>query len=171
MPDFLWRWLATLLARPAIADWIIKRAQRTPYDHLKVTGPSGQTYIERVPSDAQLHSWESWYMRRWWFLRLGPLQVRVHHILLADIGRDLHDHPWPFRTFILRGGYIEIREGTGSALRLPGRTAAMRRGEFHRIAKVAPSGAWTLFVTWGPRQGWGFKRPTGVVVPHEEYSA
>jgi hypothetical protein len=174
MKSLFWRFLAKLLARPSVADWIIKRAQRTPYDHLKVTGPSGQTYIERVPSDARLFSWEHWYMRRWWFLRLGPLQIRVHHILLADIGRDLHDHPWPFRTFILRGGYVEAREHAGGVrrrMRLPGTTAAMHRGEFHRIAKVAPGGAWTLFVTWGQRQGWGFKSPAGAVIPHEEYGA
>lgn len=168
MPDILWRWLAKLPAHPAIADWIIERALRTPYDHLAIVEGSR---IIRLAHDAALWPGDHWYMRRWWLLRLGPLQIRVHHILLADIGRDLHDHPWPFRTFILRGGYIEVREGTGRALRLPGRTAAMRRGEFHRIAKIAPNGAWTLFVTLGPRQSWGFKRPTGMVVPHEEYGA
>lgn len=36
MINHFWRLLAKLLARPAIADWIIARAMRTPYDHLIV---------------------------------------------------------------------------------------------------------------------------------------
>jgi hypothetical protein len=171
MKSLFWRFLAKLLARPAIADWIIERAQRTPYDHLAIADGSR---IIRLPHDTALWPGDSWYMRRWWFLRFGPLQIRVHHILLADIGRDMHDHPWQFRTFILRGGYLEAREHAGGVrrrMRLPGTTAAMRRGEFHRIAKVAPDGAWTLFVTRGQRQGWGFKSPAGAVIPHEEYGA
>lgn len=171
MKSLFWRFLAKLLARPAIATWLITRAQRTPYDHLAIADGSR---IIRVRHDTKLCPVDSWYMRRWWFLRLGPLQIRVHHILLADIGRDMHDHPWPFRTFILRGGYLEAREHAGGVrrrMRLPGTTAAMQRGEFHRIAKVAPGGAWTLFVTMGPRQGWGFKNSAGAVTPHEEYGA
>lgn len=31
----------------------------------------------------------------------------VHHIYLTDSQRDPHDHPWVFRTFVLRGGYTE----------------------------------------------------------------
>jgi len=168
MLNLFWRLVAKVLARPAVAAWIISRAQRTPYDHLTVH--NGR--IIRVHSGYQLSKLipdEHWYMRRWWFLRLGPLQIRVHHILSEDIGRDMHDHPWPFRTFILRGGYVECREGAGPVWRKPGTTAAMRRGEFHRIAQVAEGGAWTLFMTMGHRQGWGFKRADGAVIPHEEY--
>lgn len=167
MQSLFWRFLAKLLARPAVADWIIKRAQRTPYDHLAIA----DSRIVRLPHGTALWPGDRWYMQRWWFLRLGHLQIRVHHIQLADIGRDMHDHPWPFRTFVLRGGYLEKRETTGSALRLAGHTAVMGRGEFHRIAKVSPGGAWTLFVTRGPRKGWGFKQPSGAVIPHEEYGA
>jgi hypothetical protein len=170
MQSLIWRFLAKLLARPAVADWLIARAQRTPYDHLAIVEGSR---IIRLPHETALWPGDRWYMQRWWFLRLGPLQIRVHHILAADIGRDLHDHPWPFRTFILRGGYVEAREHAGVVrrrMRLPGTTAAMHRGEFHRIAKVAPGGAWTLFFTWGQRQGWGFKSPAGQVIPHQEYN-
>lgn len=170
MLTILWRQLAKLLARPSVAEWIIERAMRTPYDHLKLAGPIGQQYIERVSCNAKLYSWESWYMRRYWLLRLGPLQIRVHHIMAEDIGRDLHDHPWPFRTFILSGGYLECREGMQPIWRKAGDTAAMGRGEFHRIAKVEQGGAWTLFCTLGQRQGWGFKRD-GQVIPHQEYGS
>jgi len=162
----IWRFIAKQLARPAIADRIISRAMRTPYDHLAIIG--GREIVRLSPETVLLEG-DRWYMRRYWLLRLGPLQIRLHHIVAEDVGRDMHDHPWPFRTFVLRGGYLEKRERTGSALRLAGHTAAMGRGEFHRIAKVSPAGAWTLFATWGQRQGWGFKQPSGHVIPHQEY--
>lgn len=167
MPKIIWRLIARLLARPAIADWIINRAQRTPYDWLAVTDRSR---IIRLPPDTTLWPGDYWYMRRWWLLRLGPLQIRVHHIMSPDIGRDMHDHPWPFRTFILRGWYFECQENAFPVWRQPGMTAAMRRGEFHRITNVSDGGVWTLFVTWGQRHGWGFKRD-GAVIPHEEYGS
>ncbi|SDR19417.1 hypothetical protein SAMN04490186_3910 [Pseudomonas grimontii] len=31
MPNLFWRLVAKLLARPAVAAWLIARAQRTPY--------------------------------------------------------------------------------------------------------------------------------------------
>lgn len=168
MINLIWRLLAKLVSRPAIADWIIKRAQRTPYDHLIIA----EGRIIRVHSGYELSNLvigEAWYMRRWWLLRFGPLQVRIHHIMAKDVGRDQHDHPWPFRTFILRGWYRECRENGFPTYRIPGDTATLKLGEFHRIEDVAPGGAWTMFATWGERKGWGFKRADGSVTPHEEY--
>jgi hypothetical protein len=163
----MWQLIARFLARSAVADWIIRRAMRTPYDHL-VIAQTGRIHrvpdcpITFIPGGPRAY----WYMRRYWFARLGPLQMRVHHICAEDPGRDVHDHPWPFRTFILRGSYVEQRGGVH--YRGAGDTMVMGRGEFHRIAQVADGGAWTLFVTFGPRRGWGFK-VGDAVVPHEEY--
>ncbi|MFI8479676.1 hypothetical protein ACIGCM_03805 [Pseudomonas sp. NPDC078700] len=168
MPNLFWHLLAKLVSRPAIADWIIKRAQRTPYDHLIID----HGRIIRVKAGYQigvLDPTEHWYMKRWWLVRFGPLQIRIHHIINPDPGRDLHSHPWPFRTFILKGGYVEYREDGAPLVRDPGETATMNRGGFHRIEDLLPGGAWTMFATWGERQGWGFKRDDGSVTPHEEY--
>ena len=168
----MWQLIARFLARPAVADWIIRRAHRAPYDHLAVL--DGKVLrLPHVTGDAWIRypmPGAYWYMRRFWLLRLGPLQMRVHHICAEDPGRDLHSHPWPFRTFILRGAYVERRSLTLHDVhyRGAGDTMAMGRGEFHRIAQVADGGAWTLFVTFGPRRGWGFK-VGDAVVPHEEY--
>lgn len=47
------------------------------------------------------------YMGRWLFeTPWGSL--RLHHILRSDKGRDMHDHPMDFTTFILWGSYIEV---------------------------------------------------------------
>jgi hypothetical protein len=49
----------------------------------------------------------STYMRRWRILHTKWFGVRIHNILRSDYDRELHDHPFTFITFILRGGYFE----------------------------------------------------------------
>lgn len=162
----MWQLIARFLARPAVADRLIRRAMRTPYTNLAVHRATGAIHV--CWPELELAQGVHWYMRRFWLLRLGPLQIRLHNILAEDPGRDPHDHPWPFRSVILRGWYLEQR-GTRHARREAGQSYRLGRGEFHRIVQVADGGAWTLFVTFGPRRGWGFKRADGSVTPHGEY--
>jgi hypothetical protein len=148
-----WNLLAKFLALPTVAQWLINRALQTPYAH--ITSADG----------------EDVYMGRWWLFnpyletpglrcfKWFPWSIRVHHICREDQDRDLHDHPWNARTFILVGGYVEEREslhGRPRFGRSAGDTASLKFGEYHRITQVTPDGAWTLFIT-GPYQGtWGF---------------
>jgi hypothetical protein len=143
---WLWRIVAFVCSQPIIMRRLIARARRTPYSHL--------------PS----------YMDRFWlFNAYGPNcrawlpSIRIHHILREDYDRHPHDHPWEWRTIVLRGWYWEHRlafrdvPGMFSVhFRPPGSTAAMSLGEFHRISRVSPGGAWTMFITWGRPQSWGF---------------
>lgn len=180
MKSLFWRFLAKLLARPAIATWLINRAQRTPYFHI-------------MSADGQ-----EMYMGRWWLFNpydrdtynpgywWCPWSVRIHHIMRADNDRDLHDHPWNARTIILRGSYTEQRlidpgdpvldqlslppsaQATEYIDRKPGCTATLRFGEYHRIDSVSDGGVYTLFIS-GPKQGtWGFL-VNGVKVPWRKY--
>jgi hypothetical protein len=46
------------------------------------------------------------YLKRWGFsTRFGG--VFIHRMDTSDPGIDLHDHPWPFVSLILAGGYTE----------------------------------------------------------------
>jgi len=158
----LWPLLARICAIPSVADWLIARAQRTPYS--PIMSPDGQTL----------------YMGRWWLFNPYPgagderkrwawlPSVRVHHICVEDQDRHLHDHPWNARTIILRGGYDEERKRGALREYWSGDTASLRFSEFHRIYWVAPGGAWTLFITWKYRGTWGFL-VNGVKVPWREY--
>lgn len=97
MINLFWQLLAKVLARPAIAAWLITRAQRTPYLHIR--SADGREV----------------YMGRWWLFnpydnetrerrfKWSPWSIRIHHIMRPDADRDLHDHPWNARTVILRG--------------------------------------------------------------------
>ncbi|MDH0745244.1 hypothetical protein N5D61_02660 [Pseudomonas sp. GD03842] len=158
MKNLIWRLLAKLLARPAVAEWLIGRAQRTPYQHI-MSADGKDTYMGRWwlfnPYDRDTHQG-----KLWWF----PWSIRIHHICRPDADRDLHDHPWNARTVILRGWYKEDRRhfwtvGGHSDIpywRNPGDTAELRHGEFHRIDQVSDGGVWTLFITSRWQGNWGF---------------
>lgn len=59
-------------------------------------------------------TWGQWlggddcpYMHRW-IVNLGFCSIRLHHWVGSDDPRALHDHPWPFVTFVFWGGYTDI---------------------------------------------------------------
>jgi len=166
--------IAKLIARPAVANWLIRRAQRTPYFHIASEGG------------------DEVYMYRWWLFNAYPHgndgagrrygdwlpSFRIHRIMREDRDRHMHDHPWNARTFILRGWYNEERQfdppwmfhddARNTIHRKAGDTAQLHFGEFHRIKEVSEGGAWTLFITWKKRGTWGF-RVNGRKVPWRDY--
>jgi hypothetical protein len=167
----IWNTVARFVARPAVADWLICRAQRTPYSPIV---KDGELYMERFwLFNAYPDTGASGADRKPWRF---PISIRIHRIVLPDQDRDLHDHPWNARTFILRGGYKEVRRvvSSGSSMydrqaeawvplsysedydRIAGDTVSLRFGEYHRITQVSPGGVWTLFVTGKYRGTWGF---------------
>jgi hypothetical protein len=154
MKDIAWKILARAVAHPRVANWLIRRSQRTPYAHLPgymrrfwvFNGYDHETRVKRFP-------------------RLPS--IRIHHILREDSAKHLHDHPWQARTIILCGEYVETRldaelsDFIGADVhvvyrRNPGDTAALSAGEFHRIDSVSAGGVWTLFITWAAEASWGF---------------
>ncbi|MFW9085620.1 hypothetical protein ACOI7N_13800 [Pseudomonas sp. P2758] len=167
MINLFWCLVAKLLARPAVADWLITRAKLTPYQHI-------------MSADGT-----EMYMGRWWLfnpysrtthkpaLRWCPWSFRIHHIMRPDEDRDLHDHPWNARTIILRGFYKEQRRHSGLGdldyWREPGDTARLLHGEYHRIDEVSPGGVITLFITSKWRGDWGFL-VNGIKVPWRTYT-
>lgn len=167
MRELLWTLIAPLCALPPVRDWLIRRAQRTPYTHIASADGSDV------------------YMYRWWlfnpfdgsgsgatYLRLHkwlPVSIRVHRIMRPDRDRHLHDHPWNARTIILKGGYVEERADDWIRYHTAGDTARIRHGEYHRIAEVSEGGVWTLFITYRYRGTWGFL-VDGKKVPWREYA-
>lgn len=127
----------------SVADQIIAFAKRTPYRHL--------------PG----------YMERFWILPYGRLGVaaRVHHILRSDDDCAFHDHPWPYLTIILKGGYFEVTPrfdesglylGERREWRKPGSILFRRAKSWHRLEVPDDVDTWTLFITGPRRQSWGF---------------
>lgn len=158
------------ILRPWLVDWIIRRAQRTPYEHL-------DGYMERF-----------WLVRpsRWTF----GLGVRVHHILRSDHDRDMHSHPWWNFSLILRGqywevmpahkdepgahfgGYVNLNEPFRMSQRKPGDLVFRRRMARHKLM-LFRGPVWTFFVT-GPESKddskWGYFVPGKGYVDRRAYS-
>lgn len=153
-----------------VVDWIIRRAQRTPYFDLEHEG--------------------SLYMQRWW-IRQPPghgahastyekqksgIGIRIHRTVRSDRGRDLHDHPWANISIVLRGGYWEILpiyqgqdayfdahaykrvwRGPGSIIFRSARTR--HRLEIPEYMNGKPGEAWSLFIMGPWQRDWGFHTP------------
>jgi hypothetical protein len=96
-----------LLSRPRIRDWIINRAMRTPDDPIYAGDNSGRVYMARYWLFNPLTKKDDGeWVRKYPLL---PFSIRVHNILLPDADRHLHDHPFNARTWIMIGGYDELR--------------------------------------------------------------
>lgn len=105
------------------------------------------------------------YLRRWYVRGVGTdHQVFLHHIVRPDEGRELHDHPFDFKTRILSGGYYEQHlEGATQAgivttvgqWCIGGFTFEHTAEYTHRIDKVL-DGTYTLVSAGPARRMWGF---------------
>jgi hypothetical protein len=174
-----------------LADWLVKRAKRTPYFHLDGymrrwwLVPYRQMIVRTIEAEVgdNFKAFENVtdgtgpvaFHRRpivWLFQRLG-IAIRVHEILRSDHGRDPHDHPWPYLTVILRGGYWESRYTPQGVLLSkewhgPGSILFRPANSWHRLDVNPGEVATTLFITGPKAQRWGFL-VNGEKVPYEVY--
>lgn len=161
---------------------LVQRAKRTPYFHLP-------GYMERYWLVPYAHPVEvrgtlhgtgpvTWRRPVAKLLQACGVAVRVHHILRSDDGRAFHDHPWPYLTIVLAGGYTEVRphyndsgiyvcdvrcwHGPGSVLYRPA-------DSWHRLELPGGATAWTVFFTGPKRQTWGFLRDPANKVAYYTY--
>lgn len=92
------------------------------------------------------------YARRW-VLNLKVCSFRVHHWMKSDDPRYLHDHPWWFLTFVVRGGYYD--HSTRKVDRV-GRFRVRFRPAHHSHYVDPDPDTWTVLVTGPERHKWGF---------------
>lgn len=112
------------------------------------------------------------YLRRFTLLWTPLFRVYLHEILRSDGDRALHDHPWAFVSFILRGGYVEHLPG-GPRWCGPGRLIFHRAFDLHRVQlRGLPDGtecaAWTLVFCGRKKRQWGFLTKDGWI-SHDKY--
>jgi hypothetical protein len=135
---------------------LVALAKLRPYSFLRSekVSPQGEgaLYMERY------RMWDS----------IGDTHARVHRIMRPDHDRDLHNHPFTYRTFVLDGWYIEMyldAHGVERTRTIEAGQTSYSSGTFHRIAAVSPGGVTTLFVM-GPDSGrWGFRKEVGEHYP------
>jgi hypothetical protein len=108
------------------------------------------------------------YLERYYlFLRERnrfPFNIFLHKFLKSDPD-DVHDHPWPYATLVLKGGYWEWiphfdtvgrKTGEYQAWRGPGHFRISKANSFHRIELDPNITAWTLFMPGPKQRDWGF---------------
>ena len=108
------------------------------------------------------------YLERYYlFLRERerfPFNVFLHKFLKSDPD-DVHDHPWPYATLILKGGYWEWiphfdtvgrKTGEYQVWRGPGHFRVSKANSYHRIELDPDITAWTLFMPGPKQRDWGF---------------
>lgn len=168
----LWPLLARFLVNhPRLVDRLKARAARTPYTTLR--GADGSLYMERY-----------WLVGPTSLLRFVLPLMRFHVIHREDMDRDPHDHPWAFRSIILRGSYGEerfevkdsdsihgdpYRARTAIWRRMPGCAYRMDLGDFHKITRVYEGPVLTLCILGRRQETWGFLTDTGEKVPWRRY--
>lgn len=180
--------LATQRMLRPVADYLIERAEQTPYYHLRGymlrnwLVPYGyvdlRTDRETGETSANGTGPVSWRRPIAKVLQMFDVAVRVHTILRSDSAHALHDHPWGYWSIVLRGGYFEHTAdgrrtwyGPGSFIR---RTATFKHRlelewDFHaHTGEPVELPATTLFITFRKRKSWGFFEGDKFT-PHADY--
>lgn len=100
------------------------------------------------------------YLDRLYVIQTPIFGIMFHRIFRPDRQRDLHDHPWNFLSFVLRGSYMEAVPcdcGQHDHHYLEVNWFNWKRAEDrHSIRSVSRSPVWTLVFTGRKRRTWGF---------------
>ncbi len=128
--------------------------------------------LDRQSNEPYLERYYVFLKDRKWF----PFNVFIHKFLKSDPD-DVHDHPWPYATLILKGGYYEWipqfnskgeKIGEQQVWRGPGSFRVCRSTSYHRIELKPGVTAWTMFMPGPQIRDWGFL-VNNKWVQHEKY--
>ena len=106
--------------------------------------------LDRIGQQPYLERYYLFLKDRKWF----PFNVFLHKFLQSDPD-ELHDHPWPYFTLILRGGYWETTP-KGRFWRGPGHMRVNGPKSLHRVELEPGVYAWSLFFPGPKLREWGF---------------
>jgi hypothetical protein len=124
---------------------------------------------EIVSKDGELH------FRRYRLFSTSRGSIYLHHILKSDEDAHLHDHPWHFTSFILKGSYQEqctlhpTHRYTYTSVysakpaeigHKPRRHILHHAQDAHSLTLLTPA-VWTLVFTWGRPRLWGYQTSQG----------
>lgn len=116
--------------------------------------------MDREDNEPYLERYYVFLKDRTWF----PFNVFVHKFLKSDPD-EVHDHPWPYCTIILRGGYWEwtpvigrngLVYGEVQQWKGAGQIRFGHSTDFHRIELEPGITPWTLFIPGPKLRDWGF---------------
>jgi hypothetical protein len=102
------------------------------------------------------------YLERLRIISTPLFSIYLHRLGTPDSRPTLHDHPWCFVSFILRGGYDEMRLNKQTMVPRIRRVRfvnVMRRDDAHYIRNLHRTPTWSLLFVGARRREWGYWRP------------
>lgn len=108
------------------------------------------------------------HFRRWNIISTPWFKICLHAIYKADEDKHLHNHPWNFWSFVLKGSYTERLPNFKLNPRFAGTYAYRQRDQFHKIEDLHSPVVYTFNVMWNFRDTWGYE-VKGKYVDHETY--
>lgn len=124
-----------------------------------------------------MHRYYLFLKDRSWF----PFNITLHKIVRSD-DPIFHDHPWPYMTVILKGGYYEhtpVFDNDGKKFAEftrwcgPGTIIKRKANEMHWLELDGEQPVTTLFMMGPQQREWGFlvqaKKGVHRWVKHEHY--
>jgi hypothetical protein len=144
------------------------KGQRSPqwclFGRLTIRVPAAHGQLGRI------------YLDRLRILDTPWFGIYLHRMVGPDWSPHNHDHPWPFVSFVLRGGYIEnVSIDTHHFEIHMNRYVrwfnAKRATDKHRIVWIEREPTWTLVLRGKRVREWGFWTGEGEeqFVPFREY--
>ena len=115
---------------------------------------------DRRTGQDYMHRYYLFLKDRSWF----PFNVTLHKIVRSD-DPIMHDHPWPYLTIVLKGGYWEhtpVFDNKGvmftefQTWRGPGSIIFRKANEYHWLELENDKPATTLFFMGPQQRDWGF---------------
>jgi hypothetical protein len=107
------------------------------------------------------------HFRRWEILKTPWFSIWIHGIYAPDEDKHLHNHPWDFKSIVLKGNYIEETEN-GYIIQHPGKYNSRNGEDFHKIKQLISESVYTLFISTPVKRDWGYK-VDGAFIKHDEY--
>ena len=93
--------------------------------------------MDRGPSHKDYHLAKPWTKRYYLLFRYRPrwfpFNILINHILDNDHGVGLHNHPFPFITIIIKGGYWETNNQGEKTWRKKGYIGFRSANTLHRV--------------------------------------
>lgn len=107
------------------------------------------------------------HFRRWQLLKTRWFSIYIHGIYATDQDKHLHNHPWDYKSIVLKGSYIEETNSGTNTLQFG--TITSRNGkDYHKIKTLLTKSVYTLFIVSPVKRVWGYQ-VDGSWMNHEEY--
>lgn len=103
------------------------------------------------------------YLTRWRIIQTPFGGIYLHRLDGPDPRTTLHDHPWPFISFVVRGGYVERHLDPNTMQVTENRVVRRinRKHPFnaHAITRLLRTPTWTLLFVGRRVRTWGYMEP------------